>query len=359
MSRKHEKKSDLSDRWLDDENSVRFQKRGGSKKSVSRAQGEPIAVELTNAVVVEVFPKLARARMDGDPAEFLCSYRRAEVWGATSKAGTRERSPVVVGDRVRTQRSSPDSGIIDGVSSRRNSLSRLAPGRVSGNILHTLAANLDQIVIVASAVEPEFSPGLVDRFLVAALAEEIPAVLCVTKLDLWNKTPDAPRPWQLYLDLGIPVIETCATSGAGIEELRAGILGKVAVFCGHSGVGKTSLLNVLRAGSHAAGKVGEVSDSTGKGRHTTTSAIMLASPLPGADRWIDTPGVREFALLGIAPEQLVALFPELSDRARLGCRSAGCNHRDEEGCAAAGQPRLASYLRMLASLEEMLAQSRD
>src|SRR5690349_18397351 len=86
-------KNDHTDRWLDDQESVRFQKRGGAKRSVSRSQGEPIAAADTNAVVVEVFPKLARVRLDADQSEILCSYRRAEVWGATSREGTRERSP--------------------------------------------------------------------------------------------------------------------------------------------------------------------------------------------------------------------------------------------------------------------------
>jgi ribosome biogenesis GTPase len=128
-----------------------------------------------------------------------------------------------------------------------------------------------------------------------------------------------------------------------MDALLNRIRGKGAVFCGQSGVGKTSLLRVLLGTE--VGKVGDVSDATGKGKHTTTAAILLGGP-DGSD-WIDTPGVREFGLLEIKPEQLKDQFPEFRN---LACQAPGCLHESEEGCAARSLERYASYLRIIKSL---------
>lgn len=330
-----------SDDWMDDEDA------SAGKRGAMRPKGNPSAKatflepEEANATVAEVFPKLCRARLDSQDdvvVEILCSYRRAGVVGQ-SDVTIRERTPVAVGDRVQVSQTSPDSGVVEGVCARTNRLTRPAPGRESQQ--HVLAANVDVVAIVASLRSPEFSPGLIDRFLIGAQAAGALPIICVTKIDLLE--PAAKRPWDVYSRLGWRVIEISKPTGQGIAQLRSDLLDKTVVFCGRSGAGKTSLLAALLKAN--AGRVGEVSGATGKGKHTTTSAILLGGP--GASRWIDTPGVREFGLSDINPEQLKDFFPEFRD---LRCEQATCEHAGEEGCRASSLERHASYLRILESL---------
>jgi ribosome biogenesis GTPase len=167
-------------------------------------------------------------------------------------------------------------------------------------------------------------------------------VICVTKVDLLEE--GGTRPWDIYTRLGLKVWEICSLTGQGVPELRSELEGKTVVFCGRSGAGKTSLLSALLGGD--AGRVGEVSEATGKGKHTTTSAVLLGGP--GASRWIDTPGVREFGLADIDPARLKDYFPELVG---LECELGdSCEHAGEPGCKAASLERHASYLRILESL---------
>jgi ribosome biogenesis GTPase len=252
----------------------------------------------------------------------------------------RERTPVAVGDRVEASRVSPDSGVVEGVCERKNRLMRPAPGRDAQQ--HVLAANVDVVAIVVALRNPEFSPGLIDRFLVGAQAAGAHPILCVTKMDLLEA--GAARPWAVYADLGFEVHEISSRTHAGIDALRKVFIDKSVVFCGRSGAGKTSLLRDLLGAD--IGRVGEVSESTGKGKHTTTSAVLLGGP--GRSQWIDTPGVREFGLADVEAEQLKEFFPELRS---LGCEQSGCEHGGEPGCKAAGLPRYASYLRILESLK--------
>jgi ribosome biogenesis GTPase len=331
-----------SDDWMDDEDASSGRRSGPRPKNPS-VKAIYLAPEQANATVSEVFPNQCRVKLDepapGMPAEFLCSYRRAGVIGQ-SGTDVRERTPVAVGDRVQVTRSSPDSGIVEGLCERRNRLMRPAPGRENHKIQHVLAANVDAVVIVASLREPEFSPGLIDRFLVGAQAAGIVPIICVTKIDLPH---GADRPWDVYRNLGWEVLELSARQGVGIDPLRKAILGKTIVFCGRSGAGKTSLLRTLLGSD--VGKVNEVSEATGKGKHTTTSAVLLGGP--GESHWIDTPGVREFGLAEIEPEKLKDFYPEFRG---LQCAQASCEHAGEPGCQAAGLPRHSSYLRILESL---------
>jgi ribosome biogenesis GTPase len=333
-----------SEDWLDHEGAKNG---GGSRRG--RANGpnqktdkaKPLPLEQANATVAEVFPNQCRVRLDEDRSEILCSYRRATVF---QQGDVRERSPVAVGDRVSVQRLNPQSGIIEGVCLRRNHLSRPAPGREDqGKTQHVVAANVEYLVIVTSATTPAFSPGLVDRYLVAATYAGIEPILCLNKVD--QLTPESPKPSQVYKDLGYSVFEISTKKQIGIDALLERVRGKSAVFCGQSGVGKTSLLRVL-LGSEI-GKIGDVSHATGKGKHTTTAAILLGGP-EGSD-WIDTPGVREFGLLEIKPEQLKDQFPEFRN---LPCQAPGCLHESEEGCAARTLERYASYRRIIESLRQ-------
>lgn len=326
--------------WLDDEKGGGRKGSGHKPKKAQLARSTALPLESANATISEVFPKQCRVKMDEDQREILCSYRRAEVV-SKGKPDVRERTPVAVGDRVLAKSTSPSSGVIEGLCVRKNYLVRPAPGREANKIHHVLAANVDLLVVVASAQDPIFSVGLVDRFLVAAQIGNIEALLCITKMDLWDSAGE--KPWQIYQKIGYGLYEVCSKSGQGLEQLLSQIKGKTVVFSGHSGVGKTSLLRVLLKSD--IGKVGEVNKQTGKGRHTTTGAVLLGGP--DHSQWIDTPGIREFGLVNIEPEQLAFGFPEFKG---LECSKKGCLHLDEENCAAKELPRYPSYRRILLSV---------
>ena len=321
--------------WLDDQSH-----RGAKPKKKGNAQ-RSLSADQATATVAEVFPNQCRIRWDSGQ-ETPATYRRAAVLerGAT---GPRERAPVAVGDRVKAERSG-DTGIVAGVAERRNRLIRPAPDHAD-TLIHVIVANLDALAIVTATLNPDFSPGLVDRFMVAASAQGIPVILCVNKIDLWQPGTESPL-WHLYRDLGTEVHEVCAKSGTGIETLHQALRGKTVAFCGHSGVGKTSLLRKLLGTQF--GQIGDVSDFTGKGRHTTSSAVLL--PGPEGTQWIDTPGVREFGLIDISPETLRDHFPEFTE-SRASCTPKACLHLNEEGCAVRGFPRYTSYRRILESLQ--------
>lgn len=330
-----------SDDWLDDEDSASGGGTARTMKKPSKARAQFLPAAEANGTVSEVHPQLCRVVPDGQPVEagILCAYRRA---GLRQDTESRDRNYVTVGDRVKFS-AQGSQGVVEGMCERRNSLTRPAPGREGGKMFQAIAANLDGVVIVASATSPAFSPGLVDRFLIATQAAGIAPLICVTKLDAADATSQA-RPWELYSKLGFPVREVSARSLLGVAELRAELSGQTILFCGQSGVGKTSLLRVLLESE--IGKVAEISEMTGKGKHTTTSAVLLGGP--GDSRWIDSPGIREFGLVGVAPEKLAALFPEFG---ALACRVASCQHVGEEGCRAVELPRHASYLRIYESLK--------
>jgi ribosome biogenesis GTPase len=250
---------------------------------------------------------------------------------------TRERSPVCVGDRVRIE-----AGVIVGRCERRNRLIRPAPN-TRDPVLHALVANVDCLVIVTSAREPEFSCGLIDRFLVAASAQKIQQILCINKSDLMK--PDEARAWSHYPAAGVRVVETSARDGRGIDRILELVRGKVVVFCGLSGVGKTSLLRRLLK-DEAYGRVGAVNLGSGKGRHTTSGAVLL--PGPDGASFIDTPGITNFGLIDVTRDQLLDHFPELH-AAAAHC-AANCAHDEERTCALHAMPRYASYREILSSL---------
>ena len=201
-----------------------------------------------------------------------------------------------------------------------------------------IAANLDSIVIVASMADPPFRPGLVDRYLIAAARGGISPILCINKIDQHSDTSAADA-------FRVPVVRCSAVTGAGVAELRDLLAGKLSALAGHSGVGKSSLLNALAAEQRA--DTGRVNDETGKGRHTTTSSRLHR--LGKEARIIDTPGIREFGLGRITLAEVRAAFPEFEG---LGCRFRDCRHREEPDCEVrdAGGPRYSAYLRLAGEL---------
>ena len=266
-------------------------------------------------------------------------------------------NPIAIGDRVIFEMEDTEArtAVIREILPRRNYIIRVSPH--NKNQKHIIAANLDQAVVIATITGPRTSQGFIDRFLLTAEAYHIPAVVVINKTDLLKEKHKAQLAhWQeMYAAAGYEVIAVTAHESATAGLLERKIRDKTTLFCGHSGVGKSTLINQLIPGSGL--RTAAVSDWSGKGMHTTTFAEMF--DLPGGGRIIDTPGVKEFGLAGFERELLSHYFPEM--RAVLGaCRFNNCLHADEPGCAvkdAVNEGRIdpdryVSYRTILDSIEK-------
>jgi ribosome biogenesis GTPase len=230
----------------------------------------------------------------------------------------------VVGDRVRVEPSSERLVVME-VDPRRTSFSRRAAG--SSPREQVVAANIDQVVVVASVEDPEFKAGFADRVIGQAHHDGLPAVLAINKSDLCPES-ESRAIVNDYARAGVHGRVVSAHAGTGIADLRADCVGKRSLFVGHSGVGKSSLLNAMVPALELL--AGQVNPKTGKGRHTTTAA-WLVRPEPGFEL-IDTPGVRGFGLWGIGADDLERAYREFEPF--IGhCRFSDCRHEREPGCA--------------------------
>lgn len=266
-------------------------------------------------------------------------------------------NPVAVGDTVffEAEHEEQQTGIISGVADRHNYMVRVSPHNPSQK--HIIACNLDLALLVASLAEPRTSTGFVDRFLVTAEAYHIPAVLVINKIDILKPRQQAMlEEWkQIYGNAGYELYPVVATEPDTLAALRERIGGNVSLFSGHSGVGKSTLINQLIPG--AGLKTNVVSGWSGKGQHTTTFAEMF--DLEGGGTIIDTPGVKEFGLIDIERQELSQYFPEMR-RVMNDCKFNNCLHVNEPGCAvkqavADGvimQERYVNYVSILDSIEK-------
>lgn len=252
------------------------------------------------------------------------------------RAGRTERLEPVVGDRVQLNLQTGGGAVIAAVLERSNKLSRRSAVPMPSAHAHeqVIAANVDQLVPVFAVAQPAPKWNLLDRYLALAEEQEVPALVCITKLDLACDASGVVDECILqtvddYRRIGYPVILTSAKNHAGIAELRQALQGKLSVLLGKSGVGKTALLNALQPG--LGQRVGAVSQVTGKGKHTTTHLEMF--PLENGGALVDTPGTREFGLWDMDADDLVFYFREM--RPWLGrCRfGMDCRHDEEPGCA--------------------------
>ena len=256
------------------------------------------------------------------------------------------RSPLAVGDRVQLAPIGSGEARIVAVSPRRSALTRDAYDASRRDPMHkghVLAANIDQVVVVCSPAEPPFRPRLIDRYLVAASRDSLPVVICLNKTDL-GVTSEVEGWLRGYAALGVRILRTSAVSAAGIDELRACIAGNVSLFTGHSGVGKSSLLNALEPDlSLRVGTVTQTTAGLGKGRHITSSSRLVPLSLP--DTFVvDTPGIRAFGIKGLDARELASHFSDIAALARPGGQASGCAYRDclhrrEPGCAVAAWAR--------------------
>ncbi len=266
-------------------------------------------------------------------------------------------NPVAVGDRVEmeVEDETARTSVITSVEHRRNYINRQSPRAKHQH--HIVAANLDQSVLVATLKEPRTSQGFIDRFLVASEMYHVPALIVLNKADIYKqKEMDQYEAWnEMYGQAGYRILLCSTVSGEGLEELKKSLQGKVSLLSGHSGVGKSSLLNQIMPGLELRTK--DVSGWSGKGMHTTTFAEMY--DLPGGGSIIDTPGMREFGLVDLELEEVSHYFPEM--RKYIGqCQFNDCMHINEPGCAvkeavAAGNihiNRFESYLSLVASMQE-------
>ena len=262
-----------------------------------------------------------------DRGDFTCHLR------GKLKQQRRSSDLVAIGDRVEISLQE-EGGMIESVASRTRVLSRQAPGRGGRGSTRqdpgaeqVLVANPDQVVLVFACAQPAPHLRMLDRFLVVAEVNTLPAIICANKGDL--ATPQAARDlFELYRGLGYSLVYTSAATGQGVDELRQLLRGRISVLSGPSGVGKSTLLNALQPGLGLQARA--VSEATFKGRHTTVYSELL--PLEGGGYVADTPGIRSLGLWDVQPEELDGYFVDIKPYVGS-CEFGDCTHLSEPGCA--------------------------
>ena len=285
-------------------------------------------------------------RLDDGSGIVNCKMR-----GVLRLKGMRCTNPVAVGDIVQVEDKGGDAPVVGAIEPRRNYIIRRASNL--SKEFQIIAANLDQAVLVVTLTNPVTSTTFIDRFLATAEAYQVPAVLAFNKIDLL--TTDKLRQQlddlkALYESIGYPVIAMSAATGQGADELKAQLKGKMSLLSGNSGVGKSSIINLLVPDAHV--KVGDVSQTHHKGMHTTTFSELLDLPDGGAI--IDTPGVKAFGTIDFERAEVAHYFPEIFNISS-GCRFNNCTHTHEPGCAVLdaveqgeiAHSRFVSYLSIL------------
>ena len=279
----------------------------------------------------------------------------SKIKGNFRLKGIRSTNPVAVGDRVCIVKNAEGTAFITEIEDRRNYIIRKSSNLSKQS--HILAANVDQAFLIVTINYPETSTTFIDRFLASAEAYRIPVVLIFNKTDLLSKEE---RHYQqmmmeLYETIGYQCVAISATTGEGTEELKALLKDKVTLFSGNSGVGKSTLLNLLIPDVHL--RTAEISEAHHTGMHTTTFSEML--PLPDGGWAIDTPGIKGFGTFDIERGELTGYFREIFHFSK-DCRFNNCTHTHEPNCAVRqavedhyiAESRYNSYLSMLEDKDE-------
>ncbi len=280
-----------------------------------------------------------------DGQRYLCRLK-----GKFRLEGFKESNPVAVGDRVRLLQDNKDM-TIDEILPRDNHVLRQSVKRTGHS--HVLAANIDQVLILATLHQPRTSLGFIDRVLVTAESFRIPQILAFNKSDLLlpEEKKEVDGYLKLYRSIGVTSLSISLLSEADLDSLKPSLAHKTTLVAGHSGVGKSTLLNRLSPGIQQT--VSEVSEVTRKGTHTTTYAEMFS--IDHDTYMIDTPGIKEWGLVEMEPQEISDYFPEMREL-RLSCRfGARCLHLQEPGCAVLtalkngtiADSRYQSYVRMV------------
>ena len=251
---------------------------------------------------------------------------RCTVRGVLKSLATDLQHVVVAGDHVAIEVGGAghdeEQAVIVRVDARRNQISRTSRKRQQ-----VLVSNIDFVCIVASAAEPQLKPNLIDRYLISAEKANIDPIIVINKADLVD-VADLQPVIGVWAQMGYPVLLTSTETGLGVERLKRIVSGRDSVVTGQSGVGKSSLLNVIEPGLQL--RVGTVSNENQKGRHTTTAAKLI--PLENGGHLIDTPGIRQFQLWDVIPEEVAGYFRDLRPFIN-GCRFPDCTHTHEDDCA--------------------------
>ena len=327
------------------------------KRSGQQISPAPNA-DLLRGRVLAITPE--GTEVDCNGTHYICSLK-----GTLKQDKNRLKNLVAVGDFVQIEKSSPNVGCIVLVEERRSILSRA--DNLSRNKEQLIAVNIDLVLITSSVLYPPLKPFLVDRYIIAAQKGNMAPLIIVNKIDLLENPPEGYDPviveaekilyeefLKTYKNLNITIFPVSATNNEGIEALKKALHGKTAVFSGQSGVGKSSLINLI-ADTNLS--IGSVVEKTRKGSHTTSTAHLI--PIAGGGFCIDTPGIKSFGLWDLEKEQIEEYFPEISSAGEH-CKFPDCSHMNEPECAvqkAVEEERIsllrfASYCALMTSVAE-------
>jgi len=308
--------------------------------------------------VLAILPEGTLVASEGQ--EFICSMK-----GSLKQNRSRLKNLIAVGDFVRIEEEGGAQGCITRVEERHSILSRA--DNLSRNKEQLIAVNIDQVLITASVVLPPLKPFLIDRYIIAAQKGHMEPIILINKIDYFTHPPEEADPLAVnqekalfdeflntYRALHIKVIPISFETQEGLDDLKAAMAGKTSVFSGQSGVGKSSLINLITGSSLATGSVVQ---STRKGSHTTTTTHLI--PLEEGGFCIDTPGIKSFGLWDLQPEDVAAYFSEIFAYSSE-CKYPDCSHLNEPGCAVKkaveeekiSALRFASYCALMASVSE-------
>ena len=283
------------------------------------------------------------------------AFYNARIKGIFKLDGITSTNPIAVGDVVDFDHENEGEGsvMIHKIHDRKNYINRQSPRAKHHH--HIVASNLDQSLLLATIKDPRTSQGFIDRFLVASEMYHVPSLIVFNKTDVYGEKEWAifNKMKAMYEAIGYPVFPISIKLNEGIAEVNAMLQGKVTLISGHSGVGKSSFINVVLPDSKIHTQ--DVSSWSGKGQHTTTFAEMY--DLPESGKIIDTPGMREFGLVHVEKEELSGYFPEMRQRLN-DCQFNNCLHINEPGCAIKqavvdgeiDEDRYVSYYNILESL---------
>ena len=266
-------------------------------------------------------------------------------------------NPVAVGDReVIAVEPGQETALITEILPRRNYVARQSPSRKHS--LHLLAANIDQAILIVTLREPNVKLGFVDRFLLTTEPHDIPTVIVFNKIDIHHEAENEylTHIKSIYSDIGYTLLETSAATGAGLDEFKAILHNKTTLVAGHSGVGKSTLVNAIQP--QLTLRTSEISDYSGKGQHTTTFAELYELSFGG--RIIDTPGIKELAFIELTPREVAHNFKEIFVSSAA-CKYQDCQHINEPFCAVKAdvqrghisETRYQNYLNIIGEIAEL------